>query len=513
MSEILLSELGLVADAFHFLRPLFLLLLVPLAALWWMNRRAATREPPLPEGIAPHLLAALTVGGGAARRFLPIDHVSALLALAVIGAAGPSWTRQADPFLAQTGPVVIVLEVTPSMTTPDLAPSRLERAKFKIRDLLDLRAGARTALVAYAGTAHRVLPFTEDAQVMLPYLEGLTPDVMPQEGANATAALSLAQEILAAEGVGGVLVVADGLDSADVAAFDSAGAGAATTVLAMLPDGVSDIGLDRLGTVPVVRATTDDSDVQRLDRILNVDYRRALLDDDSQPWEDRGWWLAVPAVLLALLWFRQGWTMRWGALCLVASVGLNPGAARADGLADWFLTPDQQGYRAFNRNDFTGAGDLFADPMWKGHALYRAGRYDEAIEVLNRLETPEASFTQGLAHIKNRQYRDGVRAFETTLERDPDFPGAAENLETARRIVTYVEDAREASDTGEETGIGADDVVFDNEANRGVDTQTDRQPRGEEAILTSDQWMNTVDTRTGDFLRYRFRFEASGAGQ
>ncbi len=71
----------------------------------------------------------------------------------------------------------------------------------------------------------------------------------------------------------------------------------------------------------------------------------------------------------------------------------------------------------------------------------------------------------------------------------------------------YVEAAREASDTGEETGIGADDVVFDNESGRGADTQTDKQPREEGAILTTDQWMNTVETNAGDFLRLRFRFE------
>jgi Ca-activated chloride channel family protein len=509
MSDLFLSDLWLTIDAFHFLRPIMLVLLLPLLIIWWLNRRAATSKYVVSDRIAPHLLKALTVGEDEKSFYLPIDHVALVLALAVFGAAGPSWTRQVDPFTAQTGPVVIVLEVTPSMTSPDLPPDRLERAKFKIRDLLDLRAGARTALVAYAGSAHRVLSFTEDAQIMLPYIEGLTPDVMPVDGADARTALTLAEELLADEGDGGILFVLDGLYSDD-AAFLNAAQDVSLTALAMLPEGVANQGLDMLSEVTVIRVTADSTDVERLDRILNVDFRRALLQNSDQPWEDRGWWLAVPAVLLSLVWFRKGWTMRWVVLVLaIATAGLVPVPARADGFADWFLTPDQQGFLAIGSNNFERAAELFDDPLWRGHALYRLGRYDEAVEVLDRLDTAEASFTKGLAHIKNRQYRDGVRSFETTLKREPGFPGAAENLQTAIKIVEYVEAAREASDTGDERGIGADDVVFDNEAGNGTDMQTDRHHRGEEAILTTEQWMNTVDTRTSDFLRFRFRLEAA----
>lgn len=503
------ADLGLFLEAFHFLRPSWLLLLLPLSAVWWVNRRAATRPADIPFRIAPHLRKALSVGDAARTKYLPIDNTALLLALAAIGTAGPTWTRQVDPFLAQTGPIVIVLEVTPSMQATDLPPSRLERAKFKIRDLLDLRAGARTALVAYSGSAHRVLPFTDDARIMQPYLEGLQPSVMPVEGTDATAALRLAEDLLAAEDRGGLLFVADGFSASDAATLNTYDSGG-IAVLSMLPEGLGDHGLDQLENVPVVQNTPDARDVQRLDRILNADYRRALLQNASQPWEDRGWWLAWPAALLALIWFRKGWTMRWSAWLLGAFLVLGPASqGQAQSLKDWFLTPDQQGFRAYIKKEYRVAADLFADPMWKGHALYRAGRYDEAVQVLRGIETAQAAFTQGLAHIRNRQYRDGVRAFETALDRDPDYPNAAENLKTAQLIVDYVEAAREASDTGEDTGIGADDVVFDNESGRGTDTQSETQPRGSERILTTEQWMNTVDTSTGDFLRYRFQYEAT----
>ena len=200
--------------------------------------------------------------------------------------------------------------------------------------------------------------------------------------------------------------------------------------------------------------------------------------------------------------------MRWALALFIAvgASGINP--ARAYTLSDWFFTPDQQGQRAFDNKDFSRAAELFNDPVWKGYALYRAGQYQQAIDLLAGLDTARASFTQGLAHVKNRQYRDAVRAFETTLQRDADYPGAAENLQTAQQIVDYIERVREQSDTGEERGIGADDVVFDNETGRGADTQIDAKPREGEGLVTTEQWMNMVDTRTEDFLRLRFLIEA-----
>jgi Ca-activated chloride channel family protein len=504
-----MSDAALIFGAFHFIRPLILLALPVVALIWWRLRRGGQQDR-LPNGvIAPHLKAALTVGAAARRRILPVDGAALALVLAILGAAGPTWSRSVDPFAAQSAPAVIVLKVTPSMLAEDVAPSRLERGKQKIRDFLDLRAGARSALVAYAGTAHGVVPMTGDPGVMLPYLEGLEPDVMPVEGADAGAALALAEQLLAQEDApGGILFVADTVDPADTAAL-SAGDGA-VAVLAMLPAGLRDRGLDGLA-VPVVPVTPDAGDLQQLDRQLNAAFRQAQLENTSQPWEDRAWWLAWPLAFLVLIWFRRGWTIRWGAaLLLCTGLGI-PQPASADGLADWFLTPDQQGQIAMNRKNFGPAAEAFIDPLWRGYAMYRNGQYGDAVEVLNRVETAQAAFIQGMAHIKSRGYRDAVRAFETTLLRDPEYPDAAENLAVAQRIVEYVESAREQSDTGEDTGIGADDIVFDNEEARGAETDIDEDPGSGDELLTAAQWMNTVDTRTGDFLRQRFALEAAAA--
>ena len=489
---------------FHFLRPWWLLLLPITLLLCWHVRKVGATRPATPKGLAPHLAEALTIGNEGRRRFYAIDGVAAVIALITLAAAGPTWSRVPNPLVAETAPLAIALEVSETMLDTDIAPNRLERAKHKILDVVNARAGARTALIAYAGSAHRVVPLTEDPEVLKPFLEGLIPDVMPSAGENATAALDLARNVLANEEVAGAILFAlDDLNGADISEFAQHAANDGARVLFL------SVGGDVVGVpgVDVVNVTSDASDVGEIERRVASAYRDALVKDERQNWEDRGWLLAWPAALLLLLWFRRGWTMRWSLLLAAALSGMPDRPASADGIMDWFFTADQQGRLAFEDKDFAKAAEHFQDPYWKGYALYKSGQYAEAVQALARLDTADAAFAQAMAHLKSREYRPGIAAFEAALERDPDHAEAARNLEIARAILDYVERSREQSDTGEESGIGADDVVFDNEEGRGTDTTITSEEQMK--MQTAEQWMRTVDTRTTDFLRIRFALEAA----
>lgn len=425
-----MNSLTFFVEAFHFLRPGVLAALPVILGLWWAIRRSMRQKGIQIDGIAPHLRAALTVSGTGIRWFRPIDGVAIVLLCGTFGAAGPTWSRQADPFAAQSAPVVVVLSVTPTMTETDVAPSRLDRAKHKIRDFLDLRAGARTALVVYAGSAHMVLPMTEDPLVMVPYLEGLSPEIMPRDGNMAEPALELAQDILSEENApGGIFWVADAIDPADVSALNASDT--PLVLLAMRSPSGDDRGLSSLN-VSTVSLTPDSADIRRIDSQLNVAFLRAQLEDAAQPWNDRAHWMAWPAALFLLAWFRRGWTMRWVFVAFISMACVSPASVRA-GAADWFLTADQQGRLAFDRLDFAGAAELFIDPSWRGFALYKSGQYTDAVTVLSRVETAWAASIQGLAQVKSRSYRDAIVSFETALARDPNYPGAAANLALASK--------------------------------------------------------------------------------
>ena len=326
-------------ELFHFLRPLWLLAIALIMLVWWLVRRHESQGSPAATLVAPHLRDALTVNRAQKRGFRAVDGVCIAMSAAALAAAGPTWSKQPSPWFAETAPLVIALEVSDSMRANDLQPTRLDRARFKILDLIGKRTGSSTALIAYAGSAHVVMPPSRDVDVIKPFLESLDPAIMPRPGADARSVLPLAHELFGEEAaVGTLLYVNDGFDPVDVPALaeysEQPGAASMAALVvgtdeggvALLPDGapvmasgggrldasVNSAVLRRVESeagIPDVRAGTGDQDIQRVLRQIESNLQQAG-DPDAQ-WLDQGWPLIWPAIILALFWFRRGWTMRW----------------------------------------------------------------------------------------------------------------------------------------------------------------------------------------------------------
>jgi len=125
--------------------------------------------------------------------------------------------------------VVILLDVSRSMLAQDLKPSRLERAKILIRDLLDGAQGDRVGIIAFAGTAAIRCPLTTDYSFARLSLESLTPDTIPVGGTHIGDAIRLALDQVFPEGddrYRDIVLITDGEDheSMPIDAARSAGA-------------------------------------------------------------------------------------------------------------------------------------------------------------------------------------------------------------------------------------------------------------------------------------------------
>ena len=176
-------------ENFHFLRPAWSLLLLPPVIALVIQWRRERRDQTWDTIIAPHLLAALRLSQFRHRLFGPVSVATALMILMGIVAMGPSWRQQPSPLAKDEAALVVLLDTSPSMESTDIQPSRLVRARQKVADLLALRAGSRTALVVYAGSAHAVLDLTDDAEILRQYLTAIQPDIMPRSGKFAEYAL------------------------------------------------------------------------------------------------------------------------------------------------------------------------------------------------------------------------------------------------------------------------------------------------------------------------------------
>lgn len=299
---------------FHFLRPWWLIALAPAGLLIWLLWRRRDDRRAWRGLIADHLLLHLLVGPEKRSRLRPIHALGLGWLLAILALAGPTWRREPTPFADETTVLVVVVKVAPSMNDSDVQPTRQVRAAQKIHDLLTLRKGGKTALLAYAGSSHLVMPLTTDVAVLDSFARELSADVMPVPGDEAAGAIAKARALVAkSEQPGWVLWVADGVSAEQITKMSPEGA--PVRVLAVGGEGQERESLERtafaLGTSVDV-LTADDADVRRLAR--NSRFSTMAGDGSGgERWQDAGWWLVPPLVLVALPWFRPGWMARGGS--------------------------------------------------------------------------------------------------------------------------------------------------------------------------------------------------------
>ncbi len=198
--------------------------------------------------------------------------------------------------------------------------------------------------------------------------------------------------------------------------------------------------------------------------------------------------------------------MRLFIVTVVAAASIGVASWRSGDFTSLWVTQDQLAWFAYSRLEFAEAAELFEDPMWKGTAQAKAGLYTDAAATFARLPTAAAFYNRGHALMKGRDYRQAVSALELAVAEAPDWEEAQANLELARYVVEYIEGARLASDTGDESELGADDVVFDNEADEGKEIVITKESTIEKQ--SAEKWMRSVNTETRDFLRTRFLLES-----
>jgi Ca-activated chloride channel family protein len=516
----------------HFLRPQWLWLALPAALVVWLILRGEDPVRPFRALIAPHLLSHLLVGRPGRFR-LRLGHVVAVfLAVSILALAGPTWQREVLPFAQDKAALVVALDLSRSMDAIDLSPSRLERAKQKVRDLLGRRQGARTALVVYAGTAHTVLPLTEDTEILEVYLEALATNLMPKPGKDAPAALDLAESLFATETTPGtILFVTDGIAASQVPAFVAhhqrsknqvVALGVGTTDGGPIRDGKGFLTegnrrvvarLDKEGLATLARdagtfvatATLDDSDVGRIQRGIQTHMQSIVQKDEGARYRDFGWYLTPFLAVLGGLWFRRGWTVRWATVLLLG--GLLPVSAEA---ADWrfadlWATRDQQGRRYFDRGEYRAAAERFLNPLWKGVACYRAGDYACAADAFARVDSPEAWYDLGNAYAKTGELKLAVAAYHKALAGRPGWPEAKANRDLVAGLIPdekKPEDEEGPADPNQKP----DEMKLDDKGKKGKRGQVEVKELTDEQI--AQMWLRGVQTSPADFLRLKFAEQA-----
>lgn len=461
---------------FHFIRPWWLLALLPWLVLLWQQQRrrrsggawASVCDPALRPFV-------LTGGAGRGRERLP-GLLGAVAAVLIVALAGPAWERLPTPVFRDPSALVIALDLSRSMHAADVEPSRLVRARFKVADIIERRRNGQTALLVFAAEPFVVTPLTDDTRTIASQLPALSPELMPAQGSRPDLAIARAAELIEQAGLrtGDVLLVTDDVpDQAFRAALEQ---------VQSLPLRLSVLGVGSLEGAPVPRVTasgfmSDDrgnlvtsrlaedrwrelaaagagmyrrlrGDERDTDALLAFFEQRIVNEDIEQSnrvaptWRDRGPWLVVAMLPLAALAFRRGLVFM-----LLAGV-LAAGPARQAEAFEWqdlWLRPDQRGAEALSRGDAEAAAGLFRDPRWEGAARYRSGDYEAAAEALRDRQDTTSQYNLGNALAQQGRFEEALEQWDSVLEQDPDNEDARFNAGLVRELLKQQQQQQQQS--------------------------------------------------------------------
>ncbi|MEO8123526.1 MAG: VWA domain-containing protein [Burkholderiales bacterium] len=476
-------------EAFHFIRPLWLLALLALWLLAWRLARSGTGDNPWQRAVDAALLPLLMAGGAGAARPGMLRLVAAGWTIAAVALAGPTWQRKPEPVYQTSAARVVVLDLSTSMHATDLKPSRLERARFKVEDVLALGQEGQTGLVVYAGDAFAVAPLTRDVNTLKAMLKVLSPELMPVQGSRADLGLLKAEALMQQAGVssGQVLLIADGVDPDHRGAATDAAAklrkdGYRVSVLGvgteqgapmadagghLLRDASGKLEMTRrdLGAIEAVARAgggrvlpmSDNGDALRAmlepDAHARVDTGRGKLGATASAWVDKGPWLVLLLLPLAALAFRrnvliddspaaasrkshQARKAQPGRTSAALAVGgamvlggwLSPTTpAHASTWDNAWRRPDQQAAAAMATGDYAKAAQLATDAELRGSAEYKRGDYATALKDFSSASGPRADYNRGNALAQLGKYAEAVAAYDKTLGADPHNADAKAN--------------------------------------------------------------------------------------
>ena len=499
---------------FHFLRPQWLWLSVPLLVgfvlLWYGNSDPNKWKDKIASHLQPYMFSR---GNPKALVYiLGLYLLSGLLML--LAASGPTWKLREIPGATSEAQLIIAMDLSRSMLTADIQPNRLERAKLKTRDLLDHNPRVRTGLIAYAGTAHLVIPPTSDYSLVNHQAASLQPWIMPINGSNLANMMNLADTLfdnITAPST--LLILTDDIQEEErsvltnfvdttphqieLLIFNTSKGGTVPGIGkqkemkdasgAVVYSSLNQQSLNRLeesSKITVHQLTLDQSDVEVIAEKISekVFYRE---DDElsQEEWEDMGPVLLLPLIILTLFWFRKGFVVQWCVLVLATTNACSPESP----FADWWYTRDYQGQVLYDQKDYSGAANKFQSEQHQAVAYFKAGNYEAAANLFAMDSSAAGKYNLGLSLTELGRYDEAIASFEAAKKEDPSLPELDHTIEQVTQMNTQVDSVKR----------------FDPEAVKEAPPETDqgplneRQAKSEDEQLTSDTEVDELP-QTGD---------------
>ena len=447
---------------FHFLRVEWLWLLPLWGLVLWFLPKIQSSQIDWAQWIAPPLQRLFVVSSQISQHRKKQLQVGFALIwiLGTLALAGPAWERLPQPLLVRDQARVILLDLSYSMLATDLQPNRLERARYKIEDLLNRFQEGQTAVILYAGDAHTLVPLTEDVETIRTLLPSLHPSLMPVRGSRPDLAFENVIEMLNQVDIQNshLVWITDGIDDQQVKPLQNllSSQRHKLTVLAVgtpsgapivlekgnyLKDTNNNIVIPQLDLAPlravaealggqVLPVQYDDSDLERL--VASEEKDQGFQEQEEElttdRWREEGPWLFVLLLPLVAMIFRRGWLF---VLVLTSW----PSLSQAWEWRELFINDNQRAYELLQEGQAAEAAQTFDDSMWQGIASYKAQEYEAALQHWSNEESPITSYNRGNALARNGKLPEALQAYDQALAAKPDWEDAQFNRDLVAKLL------------------------------------------------------------------------------
>lgn len=200
---------------FRFEEPtyLWLLLIVPaLCCLRFLMMRQQKRR--WRQFGNPELIKQLAPDVSMVRRFIKFALLMVALVLLIVMLARPQMGMKISKDTRQGIETIIALDISNSMLAQDVEPSRLEKSKLLVENLVDHFYNDKIGLIVFAGDAFVQLPITSDYISAKMFLQNVEPSLIKQQGTDIGQAIQLAMHSFSQNEKTGkaIIVITDGED-------------------------------------------------------------------------------------------------------------------------------------------------------------------------------------------------------------------------------------------------------------------------------------------------------------
>lgn len=383
-----------------------------------------------------------------------------------------------------------LVDVSPSMNAEDVKPSRLDRARYEIKDFLKALTGDRVGLIGFSGEAFVLVPLTGDYGAFDLFLDELDTDLIPVPGTNIKGAMEKAVQAFKTQKQASskaIILISDGEDSigldesmiADIRKHDIKvfviGIGTPEGAPIPLPEG----GYKRQND-EVILSRLNESALQDLARATGGGYVRSVSGDldlnqiyfggIKKSFKDAEYGTAEKK----LPRYRFQWALILGFILLILEALIpkkKPFAKRVHslrnvvlfliysaallGLPQWALAKNPiafgQAGKSFERGEYEKALDSYlklkqdnpSDPEIDynlGETYYRLEKYDEAegaferaLNIPDKKRRKETLYNLGNAAYRQNKLEEALSYYEKALQMDPDYEKAKLNSEFVKR--------------------------------------------------------------------------------